>query len=98
MAALGYGVPDEDVTVQAVGVLAGCGARVGYPVVVVGGAHFVWVAVLEDPADADDEHCGVELEHFFLSLLSGQVGEAVEDIFGVDECKLIGQVGVFVCF
>jgi hypothetical protein len=65
----------------------------GDPVVVVGGAHLVGVAVLEGPADAVDEDRGVVLEDRGLALLAGLVGEAVEDLLGVEEGELLGQVG-----
>ena len=55
VAALGDGVPHQDVAVQPVRGLSGFLAGVGDPVVVVGGAHLVRIAVLQWPADADNE-------------------------------------------
>jgi hypothetical protein len=75
--------------------LGGC---LCYPIVVVGGPHFVWVAVLEDRADADDENGGVFLHDCRLSLLTRQVEVFVKYFFGVDEGQLVGEVGVFIGF
>src|SRR5436190_11542042 len=46
VAALGDRVPYQDVAIETVGGIAGFLARVRYPIVVVGGAHFVRISVL----------------------------------------------------
>jgi len=68
---MGDGVPDQDVAVDPVHRPAVVGDRRGHPVVVVGGAHLVGVAVVERPADPDDEDRGDLLEDRGLALLAG---------------------------
>ena len=83
MAALGDMVPDQDVAVQAVSVAQSLPAGVGDPVIVVGGAHLVWVAIFQRPADADDEDGGIFLQDHGLAALARKVGIHCQQFFGV---------------
>src|SRR5512146_3464530 len=94
MAAARNRVPHQDVAVQAVHGAAVLGASLGNPVVIVGRAILVWVAVRQRPADANDEDGGIFLQHLGLALLARQVGVHVQDFLGVQERELLRQVGV----
>ena len=94
VAALGDVVPDQNVAVETVGIAVGLIASVGNPVVVVGGAHFMRVAVFEWPADTDDEDGRVFLENHSFPAFARQVGIHGEQLFGVQERKLFWQIGV----
>src|SRR5581483_7939327 len=94
VAALGDVVPDENVAVQAVRVFPGLIVGVGDPVIVVGGAHLVRVAVFQRPADPNNKDGRIFLEHLGLALLARQVGIHVENFFGVQEGELFGKIGI----
>jgi hypothetical protein len=54
-------VPDQNVAVQAMRVAVRLTAGIGNPIVVVGGAHFVRIAVFQWPTDANNEDGGIFL-------------------------------------
>ena len=89
----GDGVPDEDVAVEPVHRAPVLGRGLGHPVVVVGGAQLVRVAVGERPADAVDEDRRVVLEERGLPLLAGQVRVHLEDLLGVEERRALPEIG-----
>ena len=84
-------VPDEDVAVQPVHRAPVRRDGLGRPVVVVGGAQLVRVAVGERPADPVDEDRRMLLQDRRLALLARQVGVGREDVLGVEELELVGQ-------
>ena len=94
MAPLGNGVPDQDVAVQPMRVFAGLIVSIGNPVVVIGGAHFVRITVLQRPANSDNENRRILLQHRGLALLAWQVGIHIENFLGVQELQLLGQIGI----
>src|ERR1039458_9676098 len=94
MAAPGDWVPDQDVAVESMHGAALGRLGFGDPIVVIGGAHFVGIAIGESPSNTDDEDGGVLLQDGGLALFAGEIGIEVEDLFGVQEGELLGEVGI----
>src|SRR5436853_6513521 len=93
MAALGYIVPNQDVAVESMGIFAGLLAGVGDPIVVVGGAHLVWIAILQWPANPKDEDGRMLLQDRRLALLAREVGIRVENVVGWAKLHYLGMIG-----
>src|ERR1039457_969013 len=91
MAALGDGVPNQDVAVESVHGAALGRMGFGDPIVVIGGAHFVGIAIGQSPSDADDEDGGMLLQDGGFALFAGEIGIEVEDLFGVQEGELLDR-------
>ena len=92
MAALGDRVPHQDVAVEPVRLFAGLLAGIGDPVVVVGGAHLVRIAILQRPADADDEDWP-DISAGSPSRAACAAGrDTFENFFGMQEHEVLGQV------
>ena len=87
-------VPHQDVAVQAVSVAMGLVAGVGNPVVVVGGAHFMRVAVFQGPADADDKESRVFLQNHGFAALPREVGIHRQQFFRMQEREFFRQIGI----
>ena len=88
-------VPDQNVAVQAVHLLPVLGDRRSNPIIVVRGAHFVRITVLQSPADADDEDSRVLFgKDLGLALLARQIRIHVQEFFGVEEGQFLGEVRI----
>src|ERR1035438_9907853 len=94
MAAAGDGIPNQDVAVESVHGAALGRVSFGDPIVVIGGAHFVGIAIGERPSNADDEDGGILLQDGGFALFAGEIGIQIEDLFGVQEGELLGEVGI----
>src|ERR1017187_6686968 len=94
MAALGDGVPDQDVAVESMHGAAFGRVGFGDPIVVIGGAHFVGIAIGESPSDTDNKDSGILLQDGGFALFAGEIGIEIEDLFGVQESELLGEVGI----
>src|ERR1039458_9076228 len=94
MAAPGDGVPDQDVAVESMHGAAFGRVGFGDPIVVIGGAHFVGIAIGESPSDTDNKDSGILLQDGGFALFAGEIGIEVEDLFGVQESELLGEVGI----
>jgi hypothetical protein len=94
VATLGHRIPHEDVAVQAMRGFAHFLAGVGDPVVVVGGAHLVGIAVFQWSAGADDEDGGTFLKNRRLALLPGQVRIQIEKFLRLQEDEFLGKARI----
>ena len=85
-----YGIPDQDVTVQALTPILGHRR----PVVIVRCAAVVLLSVGEFAADADDEDGTIGLTDGILALLRCLVGIHTQQFLGMDEVNLLRQEGL----
>src|SRR5438270_12956655 len=81
MPALSDVVPHQNVAVQAVSVTMGLVAGVGDPVIVIGSAHLVRIAVFQGPADPDNEKRRILLQNYGLAALARQVRIHSQQLF-----------------
>ena len=94
VAALGDVVPDQDVAVESMSVAQGLLARVGDPVVIIGGAILMREAVFQRPADADNKDGRILLEDDGLAAFAREIGVHREEFFGVEEGEFFGKIGI----
>src|SRR5689334_21275304 len=87
-------VPHEDVAIQTMGVASGLIMSVGDPIIVIGSAHFVWISILQQPANANNKDGGMVLENARLTLLARKVRVHLENVFSVEELKLLRKIGI----
>src|ERR1039457_3222500 len=94
MAAPGDVVPNQNVAVESVHAAALWRVGFGDSIVVIGGAHFMGIAIGQSPSDTDNKDCGILLQDGGLALFAGELGIEIEDLFGVQESELLGEVGI----
>lgn len=58
---------------------------IGHPVVIIGGAHLVRIAIFQGPTDADNEDRRILLQNLRFALLARQIGVHLENLLGMQE-------------